>query len=191
VLDTMISRGDIGYVSTLFHELAHQVLYVQDDSNFNEAFATFVEQEGIRIWLEKRDETDRIVGFNRYLARIDDFTELLKTTRQQLVALYKESNSVELMREQKQAIFANMRSQYETIKQTKWGGYNGYDGWFVREINNARLISVATYRRYVPAFAALYEEAGSDLPAFYELAKSIADLPAKERSKRMDSYLLQ
>jgi len=191
VLDTMLSRGDIGYVSTLFHELAHQVLYVQDDSNFNEAFATFVEQEGVRIWLEHHNETDRIAGYNRYLGRIDDFTELLKSTRQQLVALYKESNSVELMREQKQAVFANMRSQYETIKQTKWNGYNGYDGWFARELNNARLISVATYRRYVPAFAQLYKEAGSDLPAFYALSKSIADLPAKERRERMDSYLAQ
>ena len=48
---------------------------------------------------------------------------------------------------------------------------------------------MATYRRYVPAFAALYEEAGSDLPAFYALSKEIADLPFDERRKRMDSYL--
>ena len=35
----------------MFHELAHQVVYVKDDTSFNESFATAVEEEGLRRWL--------------------------------------------------------------------------------------------------------------------------------------------
>ena len=81
-----------------------------------------------------------------------------------------------------------MRENYVALKDS-WGGYSGYDNWFGRELNNARLLAVATYRRYVPAFAALYVEAGEDLDAFYALAKEVSELPSEERTKRMDAYL--
>ena len=67
--------------------------------------------------------------------------------------------------------------------------YSGYDNWFSRDLNNARLLAVATYQRYVPAFAALYVEAGEDLDAFYALAKEVSELPSEERTRRMDAYL--
>ena len=46
VLSTMLRYGDDELAATIFHELAHQLLYVKDDSSFNEAFATTVEDVG-------------------------------------------------------------------------------------------------------------------------------------------------
>ena len=40
--------------SILFHELSHQVVYIPDDSAFNEAFAVTVEREGLTRWLAYR-----------------------------------------------------------------------------------------------------------------------------------------
>ena len=40
----------------IFHELAHQELYINDDSAYNEAFATAVADEGLRRWLEFRGD---------------------------------------------------------------------------------------------------------------------------------------
>ncbi|MBX2836451.1 MAG: aminopeptidase [Gammaproteobacteria bacterium] len=187
VLDTMLRGGDIRYVGILFHELAHQLLYVKDDSSFNEAFASFVEQEGVRIWLEERGQSDRIALYDAYLARSDDFNALLKRTRAELVKLYELTLPEEQMRERKAAIFTSMRAHYEELKAS-WNGYKGYDGWFKRELNNARLISVSTYQRFIPAFAGMYLEAGEDLPEFYKLAKSISELPISERRERLNSY---
>jgi len=188
VLDTMLSGGDIRYVSTLFHELAHQLLYVQDDSNFNEAFATFVEQEGIRIWLDARGESERIERYNAYLARNADFAELLKSTRSELVAAYQKDISDAEKRVQKQAVFERMQENYQELKKN-WNGYAGYDGWFARKINNARLVSVATYHRLVPAFATIYADANNDLPAFYANAKAVAEMPAQKRREHMEALL--
>lgn len=188
VLDTMLRGSDMRYVGILFHELGHQVLYVKDDSSFNEAFASFVEQEGVRIWLEDRGQADRIALYDAFLARSDGFNALLKQTRGELVALYKEKIDTDVMRQKKAEVFDRMRQRYEELK-TSWDGYNGYDGWFKRELNNARLISVSTYQRFIPAFEAMYREAGEDLPAFYELAKSVSQLPAKQRREKLKSYL--
>ncbi len=189
VLDTMLRGGDTRYVGTLFHELAHQVLYVKDDSNFNEAYASFIEQLGIRRWLENQGEPERIENYNASLERAEGFVGLLASTRKNLVDLYSLELESTDMRARKQAVFDGMREEYETLKTTSWQGYSGYDNWFKRDLNNARLVAVSTYRRFVPAFYAMYEEAGEDLPAFYKLAEEVAELPTEERRARMLSYL--
>ena len=188
ILDTMLRGADTRYVSTLFHELAHQVLYVKDDSNFNEAFATFVEQEGTHQWLQARGEAERIEEYDASRRRGEDFVNLLKTTRTALQETYSQSVDEETLRAEKAAVFDRMREDYEALKVT-WDGYSGYDNWFKRDLNNARLVAVSTYRQYVPAFQAMYIEAGEDLNKFYDVAKVTADLPAAERRERLDAYL--
>ncbi len=188
VLDTMLRGGDIRYVSTLFHEMAHQVLYVKDDSNFNEAFASFVEQQGVRIWLESRDENERIERYDAFLKRSDDFNALLKDTQTDLRQLYSQELESEQMREQKKAVFSKMQEGYVGLKES-WNGYSGYDGWFSREVNNARLLAVATYRKWVPAFEAIYKEQGKSMEDFYDAATKISKLPKDERQDLLSAYL--
>ncbi len=188
VLDTMLRGGDIRYVGTLFHELAHQLLYVKDDSNFNEAFASFVEQQGLRIWLDSRGETDRIGRYNAFLRRSDQFNELLQTTQTRLRDLYSQDLSDELKREKKVDVFALMQDDYTKLKES-WDGYSGYDNWFGREMNNARLLSVSTYRKWVPAFEALYNELGKSLPDFYQAAREWSELPYAQRQAKLSEYV--
>lgn len=188
VLDTMLRGDDLRFVGTLFHELAHQVLYVKDDSNFNEAFATFVEQIGVRRWLEDEQQAERVKAYDASLQRAEEFVNLLKQTREALVELYKQPLAESVMRERKQLVFDGMRDDYEILKSS-WDDYKGYDGWFRRELNNARLIAVATYRRYVPAFHAMYKEVGGDLQLFYTLAEEVSALPGDKRREKMAKYL--
>ena len=188
VLDTMLRGGDVRYVGTLFHELAHQVLYVKNDSTFNEAFATFVEQIGVHAWLRNRGEADRIAAYDASQKRVEGFVGLLKQTRDSLQTLYARDLPEDAMREAKRVLFEQMRVDYEALKLS-WGGYAGYDNWFKRELNNARLVAVSTYRRNVPAFHALYKKAGQDMATFYALAKSLSELGYSERQQRLQEYL--
>jgi len=188
VLDTMLRGSDTRYVGTLFHELAHQTLYVEDDSSFNEAYATFVEQLGTRKWLESLGQAERIEQYDASLQRAEDFVNLLGSTRRELQTTFAQDIDEAAMREQKAAVFENMRAEYELLKES-WGGFSGYDNWFKRDINNARLVAVSTYRRFVPAFLAMYLEAGEDLERFYEVARVTAELPATERRERLNAYI--
>ncbi len=53
VLSTMVNGGEQYVASLLFHELAHQQLYVKSDSEFSEAFAMVVEELGTERWLSQ------------------------------------------------------------------------------------------------------------------------------------------
>ena len=201
VLDTMLRGGELRAVGTLFHEMAHQRLYVQDDSDFNEAYATFVERRGVREWLAAHGPeagesgagaaagvppgADAIAAYEASLERGEAFAALLADTREALVELYARELDAPAMREAKRVEFERMRARYEALKAS-WDGYAGYDGWFARELNNARLVAVSTYRRRVPAFAALFEESGRDMRRFHAAAERLGELPAEARAARLD-----
>ncbi len=188
LLNTMLNRSDTGIVSLLIHELAHQQLYVGDDSTFNESFASFVEQAGLALWQDQHGSTEQLTELKFRRKRQEDFIALLRTVRNDLQTLFTSGIDETVMRQKKAERFAELRNEYETLKEN-WGGYRGYDGWFGRELNNARLVSVATYNDYIPAFQALFDLTNRDFGAFYEAAQNLADLPASERTDKMKRLL--
>ena len=188
LLNTMLNRSDTGIVSLLIHELAHQQLYVGDDSTFNESFASFVEQAGLALWQQQHGSTEQLAELTIRRKRQEDFIALLRSTRNDLQVLFDSAADETMMRQKKAERFTELRNDYETLKRN-WGGYRGYDAWFGRELNNARLVSVATYNDYIPAFQALFEQSNQDFPTFYAAAQELADLPAAERTIKMRHLL--
>jgi len=181
LLNTFIQHADPELARILFHELAHQVAYTKDDSAFNESFAVAVEEEGLRRWLAKEGAADVQRNVDAARRRRHDFVALVQSYVDRLRALYAEPIGAEAMRAGKARLFAQMRVDYERMKREQWNGFAGYDRWFARELNNAHLASVSTYEDLVPAFRALIDEAGGDLPKFYARVKEIARLPKAER----------
>ncbi len=185
VLNTMIGGEDFMLAGTIFHELAHQKLYVADSSAFNEAFATFVEREAVRRWLERRNSSAEVSRYARRAQHQIEFTALLRQTRDALSQLYRMERSVDSLRLEKENLFKQLKANYRTLKQS-WGGYNGYDRWFDRTLNNAHLATLDTYHRWVPGFARLYKRSGG-LSGFYAAAAELAELPPAQRSERLDA----
>ncbi len=168
LFNTMLGWREARFVGTIFHELAHERLYRKGDSEFNEAFASVVEEEGVRRWLTAQGRTADLEAQHRAAARELQFAALLRATRARLAALYASGQPVGTLRVEKQREFGRLKFEYEQLR-ARWGGYAGYDGWFARSLNNAHLASIATYADCVPGLRRLLEEAGS-LPAFYERA---------------------
>jgi predicted aminopeptidase len=162
VLNTMLGYGDSELAAFIFHELAHQAVYAKDDSDFNEAFATVVETEGLRRWLEREDRAADLGEFLDARRRERDAAELMVATRRRLVALYAGKPAPAEMRAEKAAEFARLR---EALKA---GGHPASG-----EFNNARLVAVTTYERCVPALRAELDRQGGDLPAFYAAMKAL------------------
>lgn len=187
LLNTILNRSDASITGLIFHELAHQQLYVADDSTFNESFATFVEREGLRQWQKDglaSQNSDAVQQLADRQARRRDFISLLNETKVGLRALYNSDLPETQMRAEKQRHFEQMKVAYGQLKE-RWGGYRGYDGWFSRPLNNARLAAVGTYNDYLPAFASLFAEGGEDFQVFYKASKNLADLSLAARKKRI------
>lgn len=172
VLNTMLTWSDAQLAATLFHELAHQVVYAPGDSDFNEGFATIVEEVGLERWLESRGAPRQLEGWQRQRERNRQFIALLLRTRERLKALYASDISIKEMRARKQYEFGVLKLEYEQLKG-EWGGYAGYDAWFTRTLNNAHLVSAATYHGCVPALRRVFDSLGGDLKKFYVEMKAI------------------
>ena len=184
VLNTFIRYPDADLARLLFHELAHQVVYVKGDTTFNESFAVAVEEEGVRRWMAKHATPAERAAYAASRARRAEFVQLVLRYRERATALYREPLPEEAKRAAKAKLFAALDADYGELKAKQWGGFAGYDRFFAG-MNNALLASVATYEALVPAFRALLAREGGDLPKFYAAVKELAQLPKPERDRAL------
>jgi len=195
VLNTFIFNPEPDLAETLFHELGHQRVFARSDTDFNEAFATTVGEEGARRWMRAQGNVTAYEKYLRELKRTRQFVHLITKTRVELEALYgdertedgklkattkKRALSAEQLRQKKKEILALLQQDYRDLKK-EWSGDSNYDAWFAREVNNAQLNSVAAYYDLVPGFEHLLELKGGDLEKFYAAAERLSAMPKKER----------
>ncbi len=188
LLSSFVRYPETELVRLIFHELAHQVVYVKDDSVFNESFAVAVEEEGVRRWIATRppEEAARLAAESASAERQRrHFRALAAATRERLGVLYASDARDDEKRRGKAEAFAQMRVAYDGLKAGD-PGLAGYERWFAGYANggpnNAALAAVSLYTERVPAFRALLARCGGDMPSFYARVRGLADMPKDERN---------
>lgn len=174
----------------MFHELAHEALYVKGDSAFNEAYATVVEEEGVRLWLAQYGDLQQRDEHVLRQRRRREFLRFLADIRGQLSRLYATGLERADLLHKKAAIFGRLQADYIELKHD-WNGYSAYDRWVNRPLNNAHLASIDTYHALVPAFRLILHSHGGDMAAFHATCARLAEAPEAERRQRMDALLLE
>ena len=180
VLSTMMGWSDVDLAGIIFHELTHQRLFVPGDTRFDEGFATFVEREGVRRWLEAQGRTRDLARYQRYLHRYAAVLALLRGARERLAGIYRTPIAPAAMLERKRREFEALRSAYDRLA-APWGEDAPLARWFRQPLNNAELASLATYERCVPGFARVFARAGGNFPEFFARIRSIAALGRRAR----------
>jgi predicted aminopeptidase len=178
IISSMMNWGDERLATLIFHELAHQRFYVKDDTEFNESFANFVEQEGTRQWRAARGLAPLS---DATLKQRDQFIQLILDTRKRLEKLYAQPLAAAQMRQAKAAEFEYLRRDYGKMRDNQWGGDKRYDAWINQPMNNARLLPFGLYDQWVPAFAALFRQEGGDWLKFYAAVEKLGGLPVVQR----------
>jgi predicted aminopeptidase len=186
LLNTFINWSEGELARLIFHELAHQVVYAEGDTMFNESFATAVERIGVQRWLDQHASDETRAQYAAQNARRDDFRALTTRYRDRLRTLYTSAASDDDKRSRKAALMSELRTEYANMKAERWNGFAGYDGWFERA-NNASFGVLAAYNELVPQFEHLYEREGRDFKRFYAAVARLADLPKDERQATLNS----
>jgi predicted aminopeptidase len=186
VLSTMMVYGDDEIAAIIFHELSHQVIYIADDSSFNEAFAVTVEEEGLARWLNFRG---RATDLERHLKRRERQAAALRIVaeyRDRLAVLYASGVAPEDMRRTKAQTFEALVMELKALEARY-----GFRSKLAEELgagpNNARLASLATYYDCVPGFRRVLAAQQRDLPAFYAAVRELAKLPREQRRAQLCS----
>jgi predicted aminopeptidase len=194
LLSSFIRYPTAEVARTIFHELSHQVLYIQGDTTFNESFATAVEEIALERWLARRADRDALrETYGQFKQRKTQFVALLKRYRQQLEALYAAAQGDEAKRAGKAALFAQLQLDYAQLKRD-WGGFKGYDAWFSQTLTNAHLATVATYTDLVPGFHALYATSTAQgheraLEPFFRVVKQLSKRDKPERDRALGAVI--
>lgn len=181
VLNTFIGYSELELARLIFHELAHQVLYVPGDTVFNESFATAVEQEGIKRWLAQNNATTEHAAYKANLKRKTIFNSLVLHHRDRLVMLFSSDKSEAEKRSGKALIINDLREQFSLLKTSNIK-FSSYERWFAQQINNALLATVSIYTQLLPAFQTLLAQQNGDMAQFFEVVKEISKLPKEERT---------
>ncbi len=184
VLSTVIDYPEASLAGLIFHELSHQLVYVQDDTRFNESFATTVEVEGVRRWLATTAKPASMM--EDYLAqqrRQDEIADLFLGYRQRLQEAYGQEETDDWKHRRKRELFSELRRELQEVERSGEAGAAGR--WARRELNNADLVSVGDYHGQVAGFRRLLDQHGGDLEAFYGAVRELAELAQEERSRRL------
>ena len=180
VLNTMLGYGNDELAAIIFHELSHQLVYVPGDSEFNEAFATTVEQAGLERWLKRQGRESDLSRHKGRRSRQAEVVALFTRTRSKLAEAYKLPLAPDVMRERKRAIFAQLDSDLAALEK-RLGIRSAYRDWAPEGLNNAHLASLATYFDCVPGFERLLGANDEDLPRFYTAVRDLARKSKEER----------
>ena len=187
VLSSFNALRDDELVGLIFHETAHSLVFVPGDSRFNESFATYVEEEGLRQWYQARGDAAGLANARKERAVRADFVRFVLDWRAQLEAVYSSNDSVAVKQARKQQVFAAMRAAYRS-GQASFSGR--YDRFVNQQLNNAAFISFSTYYSWLPAFVRLHHRSGS-LAAFYTQVRALATLAPDARTAALEALLAE
>ena len=192
LLSTFINYPEGELARIVFHELAHQLLYVADDTAFNESFATAIERIGGARWLEREAGPAARAEYAEFDARRRQFRALTGETHRALAAIYAMKAAAEPVERAQAAMkkiaMDDFRAGYARLR-ARWTGprQGAYDAWVARA-NNASFAALSAYDDLVPAFEALYEHEGRDWPRFHAAVRRIAALPQAGRREALMAY---
>lgn len=181
LLSSMLRDGTETAVATVFHELAHQWLYVRDDTRFNESLASFVEQQGLREWRQGR-------GLAQVDASMQGHGTLFRSEVQSLIdrlqMLYASTLPDSAKRQAKAEAFDAFRNRYRGMSDE--GVLSSrVKAWVDGQLNNAALQPQRLYDGWLPAFANLFRAAEGDWATFQTQVESLSRLPRDERDRRL------
>ncbi len=186
ILSSMLDGDDDALSSTIFHELAHQLIYARHDTAFNESFATFVQTEGLRQWRQARGMPAQNGREQRWR---DGFTDLVLDLRARLAALYASGVDDAAMAAGKQAEITAFRTRYDHWQQRERVPTARFAAWIAQPINNARLLPFGLYDGWLPAFAELYRRSGRSWPAFHASVRMLARKPLVARNRELQALM--
>lgn len=114
--DAISEATRLEFARLIFHELAHQLLYVPGDTVFNESYAVTVERAGLERWLAHERNPELVAQFERTERARAEFDALVRKARSRLAEIYASSAPAREKRRLKEEAFATMKMAYDALQ---------------------------------------------------------------------------
>ena len=174
------------FAGLLFHELAHSRMYVPGDTDFNEAFATFVQRQGVVDWLSERSDAALLRDTRRRWLVDDRFARYMLGWQAQLRDLYEQNYDAFAGRTLKAALLSEVVRCYGAHSEQF---DDRHAAFLVVPLDNARFAAFAAYRQWVPAMKQLFRASGANWSEFYGRVAALGELDAGPRRVELEALL--
>ena len=180
LLSPQLQMSEWYLTGLVIHEAAHATVWFPGDVDFNESFASFVEEKGMMQYYR---ETNRELFEKLTAYRVEQkiVSEEMRKTAHALDELYRSSESNAKKRAEKSRLIEELRkrvtdlgSSFKVIRT---------DRFRERILNNAVFLSFLRYESGQDYFEKEFEACRSDWPCFYSKMKTLINLSATDRKK--------
>lgn len=181
VLNTFINYPDNDLAGLIFHELAHQIVYIKADTVFNESFATLVEIKGVENWLIKNATQKELLSYRQAQNFENAVIKLILRHKKALEHMYASQLVDDVKLKQKSLIFFVLKDEYKKLKDVYEISKSAWDSWFARDLNNANMVAIGSYYDKVDGFDKIFDKVDGDFSDFYTEVKKLAKLSSDKR----------
>jgi predicted aminopeptidase len=174
LLSTALDRDSVELATTVFHEIAHNTLYVKSATPFNESFAQLVGYRSAEAFFNERGDSARArQAADRWHDEmiLGDYYATLIARLDSLYARHPDTAALETGRRDAGAW---ARSQLEGPVGSRLRTYR-IGRLSQRPINNAQLIGATIYRTHLDWFERWYEQHDRDIRSSVSALKTLME----------------
>lgn len=187
VLSPQLRMTEDELVSLVIHEMSHATVYFPGDSNFNESYASFVEEEGTELFYRahKSDKAEEVLQ-KRKKAKLqsDIIISKVKDTAFKLKAMYEREDLSDTEKfEQKKKIIEEYRTEI-LANADKFSNFNP-EKFKKTLLNNENFIGILRYHSGSKLFQEKFKEVGRDFKKFHEEMEKLKPLSVEERAEML------
>jgi predicted aminopeptidase len=172
LLSTALERDSVELAATVFHEIAHNTLYVKSATPFNESFAQLVGYRSAQAFFGERGDTVRAqLAADRWhdeMILADYYSALVA----RLDSVYQQHPDSATLEAGRREAGAWARAQLEGPVASRLRTYH-IGRLSQRPINNAQLIGATIYRTHLNWFERWYEQHGRDIRSSVSALKTL------------------
>lgn len=164
VLSTMLEASTGALAEGLLHEMAHGVVYLRGQGDFNESMATYVGERGAEEFLEGRfgPASAELAAYRAAKAREEAQARRVEALARELEGIYASPEPEASKLERREECFRKARAELAEISQRP-------GAW--PELNNAVVLAHRRYRSAQDDFSRA--RAAGGWPRFWELMRSL------------------
>ncbi|MDH5717102.1 MAG: aminopeptidase [Spirochaetia bacterium] len=183
VFSTYLEYSDYFLLRLIFHEMAHEKLFFDEDTEFSEGIASFIEKVMVKEFLKNKfPDKKNIFNINENLNINNSVNKEVNTLEEKLKKLFSSNKSDSDKLKEKKLLYEKFRKKIEILDKNKDLQLLTKQILKMKDLNNAWLIQYKRYRPHQSGFNFLLKECNDDIICWFRRLEKLKSCSKENRN---------